>query len=139
MQRWLLFILHTQWSVQLILKSPLYGEENDIMNTEYVCIRKYIIWCITSCSKLAIFILVQSFNFCSRTLSLFRLSMFFKSVSLTGLTHSRGTVPDDTFCVNSVSFWTAWLHVCPGGSSLKIRNKWELPHKKKHTQLPKIP
>jgi hypothetical protein len=45
-------------------------------------------------------------------------------MSLTGrylvwLTNSRGTEPDDTFWVNSVSFRIAWLHVWPGGSFLK--------------------
>lgn len=135
MQRYLLPILYTHWSVQLLLKSLLYGREK--LCCEYwICIWEYIIWCITSCSKLAIFILVQSFNFCSRSFSWFSfcsMSVFFKCISLVGPKNSRGTVPDDTFLVNSVSLWTAWLHVCPGGSFLRIRNKWEMPH----TQLSK--
>lgn len=141
MQRYLLYILYTHWSVKHYLK-PCYMEgKNYIMNTEYVYVDvDENILCITSCSKLAIFILVQSFNFCSRKWSWFSfwsMSMFFKCISVAGLTNSRGSMPDDTFWVNSVSFWIAWLHVCPGGASLRIRSTQELPQHI-HKQVPKI-
>jgi hypothetical protein len=129
MQRYLLLVLYTHWSVQLLLKSLLYGREQ-LCSEHWICIWEYIIWCITCCSKLAMFILVQSFNFRSKSFSWFSfgsMSLSFICISLVGPKNSRGTVPDDTFLVNSVSLWTAWLHVCPGGSSLRIRYNWELP------------
>lgn len=94
------------------------------------CIQVYDVL-ITSCSKFAASVSVQLFNFCSRTSTLFRSRS--SSMSLTTNsrgTNSRETEPDNTFWVNSVSFRIAWLHVWPGGSFLRKRNKWNLPQEK---------